>query len=89
MKIKLWPELLSKIGYCRDDIASPFIAHKKPIKIKGHGQRAKERTHPTQIMKEELSREFAKAREASKFYADMEETARPTFHEIRALGADL
>jgi integrase len=89
LKIKLWPELLSIISNCRDDIASPFIIHKKPVRLMGRDQRGKERVHPTQIMKEDLSREFAKAREASKFYAGMDEAARPTFHEIRALGADL
>lgn len=89
LKIHLWPELKKAISACRDDIASPFIIHKKPIKVKARNQRSKLREHPTQIMVEELSREFAKARDKSGFYDSLDKYARPTFHEIRSLGSDL
>src|ERR1035438_796110 len=43
--------------------------------------------HWTYVHPEYLSKGFAEAREAAGLYADMKPAKRPTFHEIRGLGA--
>lgn len=88
LEIVLWPELAATIASCRNDIVSPFIVHKRPEKIKPRSQQAAERTHPTQILPAQLSREFAKARAKTEYFAGWALDEMPTFHEIRSLGAD-
>lgn len=74
------------VAECRaDGIASPFILHTKPRRR----VKSDRREHWTQVMPETLSREFAAARESAGVHAHLEPAARPTFHELRSLGAAL
>lgn len=89
VELHVWPELGKKIDAFRDELFVPFVIHRKPERKKAQAEKAKHREHQYQVLPEQLSREFAKARDKSGFYSDMEPAERPTFHEIRALGADL
>jgi len=71
----------------RDGVVSPFIVHRLPEKARPRHMRAKKRTHHTQVLKDQLIREFAKVRRACQFYEGVKNP--PTFHEIRSLGAHL
>lgn len=86
--IEVGAELAAAIAACRDELLSPFMVHRKPQKKRRGKKRCKE--HYTQVWPEELSRTFAAARAASKFYETLPDgRTPPTFHEIRALGARL
>ena len=87
VEIEPWPELTSAITACRDSVHCPFIIHRLPGKARPQQMRAEDRQHFAQVLPEQLSREFAEARDTSKFYAG--NATPPTFHEIRSLGADL
>ena len=89
LEIKMWPQLKAVVARCRNDVASPYIVHKRPEKNKPRNKGAKGRTHPTQVMAEGLSRRFAKSRSKTDFFEGWSKEELPTFHEIRALGADL
>ena len=56
-----------------------------PERARPQEKRAKERTHHTQVLPEQISRAFAEARNAAGI---MGKNA-PTFHEIRSLGGAL
>lgn len=75
-------ELLTR---CRDEVASPYLIHRLPERSKPSDQRAKDRDHHTQVLPEQLSRAFARARDAAGVNGD----SPPTFHEIRSLGGAL
>ena len=77
--------LADLLARCRDDVASPYLIHRLPERAKPSDQRAKDRTHHTQVLAEQLSRAFAKARDAAGVTGD----SPPTFHEIRSLGGAL
>lgn len=87
LKIKIEPDSdLSKlVARCRDNVASPFLIHRLPERARPHGKRAKTRQHHTQLLPEQLSRAFAKTRDA----AGIQGKNPPTFHEIRSLGGAL
>lgn len=83
LSIAIGPKLEKIIRRCRDSIASPYMVHRKPIR------KVKDRTgmtHWTQVKPEMLTREFARARDESGLFDDMDAGEKPTFHEIRALG---
>ena len=82
LKIALSDDLAALVARCRDDVASPYLIHRLPEKARPQGMKAKGRTHHTQVLPEQLTRAFAKAREDAKI--DPENG--PTFHEIRSLG---
>jgi enterobacteria phage integrase len=67
-----------KFGEC------PYLVHRIPDRY----VKAKWKLHPMQIAPEMLSREFAAARDRLCLFDDLEETQKPSFHEIRALGGD-
>lgn len=75
------------IDKSRDNIASPYVVHRLPLK--NSNPQSKEVRHPTQVAPDYLSRSFSSLRDrvgvASSFPLD----ERPTFHEIRALAAHL
>jgi integrase len=64
-----------------------------PGKAQNHSPKARKRIqldaklHWNAVTADCLSRSFAQARDDSKAYDDMPAGERPTFHEIRALGA--
>ncbi|OOG61402.1 integrase [Rhodanobacter sp. B04] len=82
VKIALDGSLADVVARCRNDVLSPYLIHRLPEKARPRDQRAKKREHHTQVMPEQLSREFADAREAAGIVSDNP----PTFHEIRSLG---
>lgn len=87
VRILVGPELERAIRACRDDTLSPFIVHKKPVRITKKSREL--RQHHTQVLEDQLTRAFRDAREASGFYDGWPSLKKPSFHEIRALGAKL
>ncbi|PJL17149.1 integrase [Stenotrophomonas maltophilia] len=85
LKIALAGSLADLVARCRDDVVSPFVIHRLPEKARPSDMRAKERAHHTQVLPEQLSRAFSKARDA----AGVDGRSPPTFHEIRSLGGAL
>jgi len=95
MRVHVWPELRKCLLACQNlpgkkgvPIASPFIVHKEPQRLKAKKDQSKRREHHTQVLPEDLTRAFAAARDACEMFQAMPPEERPTFHEIRALGAD-
>ena len=87
LEITIEGGLARAIERSRDDVVSPLVVHRLPEKARPRHMRAKKRTHHTQVLKDQLIREFAKVRRASGFYDGVANP--PTFHEIRSLGAHL
>lgn len=85
LAIRISPALAAVIDRCRDDIVSPFLVHRRPLKMRTDHREGKE--HWTQVKPEMLSRGFQDARDRLELYADLAPEARPSFHEIRALGS--
>ncbi|OVV00020.1 integrase [Klebsiella quasipneumoniae subsp. quasipneumoniae] len=74
------------IDESRDNVASPFVVHRiheRQVK------RSKEASHPTQVVRDYLSRSFSAVRDKQGLYDKLTMDERPTFHEIRALAAHL
>ncbi|WP_020682334.1 phage integrase Arm DNA-binding domain-containing protein [Marinobacterium rhizophilum] len=85
LKIRMTPELDKVLKKCRDDLASPFVIHRRPQrKVKWDGQE-----HWTQIKPEMATRTFKEIAEKVESIKAMPEEERPSFHEIRALGIKL
>ena len=85
--IELSPPLLGVLEAFRDGVPSPFIIHRLPGKLKSQEDRSADRQHHTQVLPGQLSRAFAKARQASGIAIGQANP--PTFHEIRSLGIAL
>lgn len=85
LQIKLTPQLTELFARARDNVVSPFIVHRLPEKARPSDMRAKDRTHHTQVMAEQLTRAFADVRDAAGIGGENP----PTFHEIRSLGGAL
>ena len=85
LSIAMTPDLSALLSRCRDDVASPFIVHRLPARIRSSGNRAEGRLHHTQVLPEQLTRAFADARDTACIKSDNP----PTFHEIRSLGGAL
>jgi len=85
MKIVVNSELAALLSKARDSVASPFIVHRLPARARPSDMRSEDRVHHTQVMPEQLSRAFLKARNAAGITGDNE----VTFHEIRSLGGAL
>ena len=66
-------------------VVSMAVSTTLPERARPEEKRAKERTHHTQVLPEQISRAFAEARNAAGI---MGKNA-PTFHEIRSLGGAL
>ena len=80
LQIKLTPQLAELVARARDNVVSPFIVHRLPEKARPSDMRAKDRTHHTQVMAEQLTRAFADVRDAAGIGGENP----PTFHEIRS-----
>jgi integrase len=85
LKITVNDELAALIARCRDSVLSPYLIHRLPGKARPSHMRAKDRSHHTQVLPEQLSRAFADARDE----AGIEGDNPPTFHEVRSLGGAL
>ncbi|EGQ62984.1 phage integrase Arm DNA-binding domain-containing protein [Acidithiobacillus ferriphilus] len=81
------PALDTVIARCRDDILSPYLVHKAPARRRREYLDKKE--HWTAVTPEMLTREFTRLRDQTQVSARLTPEQRPTFHEIRALGAEL
>ena len=83
LAIAVGPKLQKVIRQCRDDVPSPYMVHRRPVrKVKARGGM----DHWTQVKPEMLTRKFAEARDESGLFDGTPDSERPTFHEIRALG---
>ncbi len=82
LQIAVDDQLAALLSRCRDAVVSPFVIHRLPGKARPTSMRAKDRTHHTQVLPEQLTRAFADARTA----AGITGANAPTFHEIRSLG---
>lgn len=83
LAIAIGPKLKAVIKRCRDELASPYLVHRRPER------KVKERAgmdHWTQVKPQMVTRAFAEARDKTGMFDAMPENERPTFHEIRALG---
>lgn len=88
LAIQIGPELREVLQRCRDRIASPYIVHRLPGKARPTCARAGARDHHTQVLPEQLTREFADAFKRSGLPTTADRT-HSTFHEIRSLGIAL
>lgn len=78
-------EAIRKRSLTLDGSASPYLVHRKPANERREWIEGK--PHWTFVNPEYLSKAFAKARDATGLYDALEPAQRPTFHEIRGLGA--
>lgn len=82
LQIKVTPALSDLIARCRDAVLSPYIVHRLPEKARPSNKRAKGRDHHTQVMEDQITREFKRVRDG----VGITGAHAPTFHEIRSLG---
>jgi integrase len=68
-----------------DSIASPFVIHRAPERRRRGWTEGK--PHWTYVNPDYLSKGFAEARDKIERFSSMPARERPTFHEIRSLGA--
>ncbi|MCD5970717.1 tyrosine-type recombinase/integrase [Pseudomonas quasicaspiana] len=87
IKFALTKELAAVISRCRDDIASPYLVHRKPDRKKQSQARGK--AHWTKVEERFLTRAFKEARDAAGCYSKWTEAEQPGFHEVRALSLHL
>lgn len=89
IKIRITPELeaLRARAMKLDNYVSPFLVHRKPDRMQKRWVEGKK--HWTYVNESYLTKAFAHARDQVSRFADMPERERPTFHEIRGLGARL
>lgn len=86
LKITMGAALREVVGEClRSPLASPYLIHYKPKARRREQIDAKD--HWTSVTPDYLTKEFSKARDAAHAYDHVPAGERPTFHEIRALGA--
>ena len=83
LKIEITPELREVIAECRDNVASPFLIHRKP---KLHNHSRNEEIHYTKVFPKYLSDEFKRVRDIANPYPDLTDAQQPGFHQGRALG---
>ncbi len=82
LQIAVTEPLGALLARCRDAVLSPYVIHRLPDKARPSHMRAKGRDHHTQVLPEQLTREFADARDRAGIVSENP----PTFHEIRSLG---
>lgn len=85
LKIRINQTLAEILFDCKTDgIMSPFVVHHQ-----FHLNRLQNKKHATQVLPDYLTKEFSKARDNTGIFGGFKTYARPTFHEIRGLGAHL
>ena len=87
IRFRVTDELQTVITRCQDNIASPFLIHRKPQRLLQKQAQTKE--HWTKVEDRFLTRSFKEARELAGCYADWKEEEMPGFHEVRALSLHL
>ena len=90
IRIKVTEELeaLRRRSLTLDGTASPYLVHRKPDNRK-RAVGEKKKPHWTHVAPSYLSKAFAEARDGIEPFKLMPAAQRPTFHEIRGLGARL
>lgn len=81
------PELQGVISRCRDNVASPYLVHRRPERLKQKQAQTKE--HWTKVEERYLTRAFKEARDAAGCYSAWTDEEMPGFHEVRALSLHL
>lgn len=88
IRIEIGPELRAVLSRAKKTgILSPFIIHRRPEKRQRRVMDAKD--HWTQVSPAMLTRKFKEIRDQLHLCDHLSMGQRPSFHEIRALGADL
>lgn len=87
LAIRVTPIIKVIIDRCRDDLVSPFLVHRRPARMRR--EYLSKKAHWAQVAPEMLTREFKRLRDELALCDGLAPAARPTFHEIRALGAKL
>ena len=87
IRIHIGRELRRVIQNCRDDVICPYMVHKRPERTRREYLNAKD--HPFQVTPEMVTRKFKELRDKLNVAATLSPQKRPSFHEIRSLGADL
>jgi integrase len=87
IRFKVTPELQAVISRCRDNIASPYLIHRKPTRMTG--LQASTKDHWSKVEGQYLSMAFLQARKDAGCYAGWTDAEMPGFHEIRALSLHL
>lgn len=67
-----------------DGVESPFVVHRKPFRDRREWIEGK--PHWTYVNPGYLSKAFAKARDISGHYDELDSNERPSLHEVRGLG---
>ena len=83
LRLPLTPALQEIIARCRDNIASPYLIHRKPER------KVKKAGHWTKVDNRYLTRAFKAARDAAGCYSHLSDEEKPGFHELRALSLHL
>ena len=81
VKFSVTPPLKEVLNRCRDNVISPFIIHQ--------GFKENKARRAKKMSPDALTKSFARARKQSQYYEDLPPQEQPSFHAIRALGADL
>lgn len=89
IRMRLNPEAKKVFKRCYDNIVSPFLIHRLPLRISSQTRSLVNRKHITQVTPGYLSKAFKEARDACGFYDHLPPKKKPTFHEIRSLGSYL
>ena len=87
IRIEVTPNIADWLARCRDDLLSPYVIHREPVRRRR--EYMEQKAHWTAVTPEMLSREFQRLRDEVGVGSDLATGQRPTFHEIRALGADV
>jgi integrase len=86
IKIAITPELEDiRRRSMLDAVLSPYLVHRSPSRQRREWTEGK--PHWTYVNPEYLSKAFAEARDETKRFEHLKAPERPTFHEIRGLGA--
>jgi integrase len=86
LEIVMGAELRGVVLECmRSPVVCPYLIH-YPAKARRRGQ-LDAKLHWNAVTPDYLTREFSRVRDESRAYQDIPNDERPTFHEIRALGA--
>lgn len=88
LEIVMTGELRQAVERCtKTDIPCTYLVHTRPRRMTAKARNTK--PHAFAVTREHLTKTFTKVRDESGAYQDLAPEARPTFHEIRALGVHL
>jgi len=89
IEVDMHPELQQAVIACVSSplaFQCPYLLHYRPQLIT---KQTKQKLHHLAMTEDFLTREFKKYRDLSNVYADLEDSQKPSFHDIRALGIKL